>query len=60
MPFLDKDDLQRKGAIVITKKGPSIVSKNNIEYLSPLTNTYLPFSLPEIINYWSDTTKYLF
>jgi 7,8-dihydropterin-6-yl-methyl-4-(beta-D-ribofuranosyl)aminobenzene 5'-phosphate synthase len=49
MPFLDKDDLQRKGAIVITKKGPSIVSKNNIEYLSPLTNMYLLFSLPKLL-----------
>ncbi len=42
MPFLDKDKLQRQGAIITAKKGPSVVSEGNVEeyqYQDPLNNS---------------------
>jgi 7,8-dihydropterin-6-yl-methyl-4-(beta-D-ribofuranosyl)aminobenzene 5'-phosphate synthase len=40
MPFLDKEKLQRQGAKVITKQGPSVISEDSIEDFSSSSSTH--------------------
>jgi 7,8-dihydropterin-6-yl-methyl-4-(beta-D-ribofuranosyl)aminobenzene 5'-phosphate synthase len=51
MPFLDKEKLERQGAKVIMKQGPSLLSEDNIEDFSSFPNdgNRSSFPLPKIL-----------
>jgi 7,8-dihydropterin-6-yl-methyl-4-(beta-D-ribofuranosyl)aminobenzene 5'-phosphate synthase len=51
MPFLDKEKLERQGAKVIMKQGPSVLSEDNTEDFSSVTNdsNRSSFPLPKIL-----------
>jgi 7,8-dihydropterin-6-yl-methyl-4-(beta-D-ribofuranosyl)aminobenzene 5'-phosphate synthase len=51
MPFLEKEKLERQGAKVIMKQGPSVLSEDNIEDFSSFTNdsNRSSFPLPKIL-----------
>ena len=51
LPFLDKEELQRQGAIIMTKKDPSLISQDSIEeYQYRLNdNAVVDNSIPKLL-----------
>ena len=51
LPFLDKEELRRQGAIIMTKKDPSLISQDRIEeYQYRLNdNTVVDNSIPKLL-----------
>jgi 7,8-dihydropterin-6-yl-methyl-4-(beta-D-ribofuranosyl)aminobenzene 5'-phosphate synthase len=50
MPFLDKQELRRQGAIIVTKKNPSLISQDGVEeYPYQLNDNHVDNSTPKLL-----------
>jgi 7,8-dihydropterin-6-yl-methyl-4-(beta-D-ribofuranosyl)aminobenzene 5'-phosphate synthase len=50
LPFLDKEELEKQGAIIMTKKEPSLISQNNIEeYKYQSNDNAVDKSIPKLL-----------
>ena len=51
LPFLDKEELRRQGAVIMTKKDPSLISQDRVEeFQYPLNdNTVVDKSIPKLL-----------
>ena len=50
MPFLDKEELRRQGAIIVTKKNPSLISQDGVEeYPYQLNDNLVDNSTPKLL-----------